>query len=225
MRAPVPERPRPRHATTAASVPSTGDGAAVAASPDASPTGGRTSASRRPDDETAGAVATGARPLWRDVVPGVLLGLAAGALGTAVHLNLTPVGSALLPWGLVLALVLAGSTQRWWMRHVAQSGGRPVPAGGAVVLGAFTAAAALRWLPGTDRLDLPWTAEVAHALPVAFAASVGWVLGLPVLGVLLLALGARALGRRAPSPAGPDGESTLGGTPNPAAIREVDGQP
>ncbi|MCG7421798.1 hypothetical protein KW076_06310 [Micrococcus porci] len=195
MPAPAPEPRHGAHPTTAAPVPSAGGGAAVAAR-----------RGRR-------------RPAWRDVLPGLALGVGTGALGTATHLSLLPVGSWLLPWGLVLALVLVGSTQRWWMRRAAAAGGRPVRAGAAVVLAAFTMASALRWLPATDRLDLPWTAGVAQAMPVAFAASVGWTLGLPVLGVVLLWLGARAGEGRAA------GESTLERTPNPVPARKVDGQP
>ena len=41
----------------------------------------------------------------------------------------------------LLALLLAGSTQRWWMRVAAASGAHPVPAGGAVAAEAMAAAA------------------------------------------------------------------------------------
>ena len=94
-----------------------------------------------------------------------------GALGTVTHLNLAPVAGAAVPWGLALALLLAGSTQRWWMRVAAASGAHPVPAGGAVAIGAFTAVLALYRLPATDRLGLPWTAQVAQAMPTALLAS------------------------------------------------------
>ena len=196
-----PEPVRPRHATTAAPAPSAGDGAAVAASTS-------TAAPRR----------------GRGVLPGLALGALVGALGTVTHLNLAPVAGVALPWGLVLALLLAGSTQRWWMRTAAASGAHPVPAGGAVVIGAFTAVLALYRLPATDQLGLPWTAPLAQTMPTALLVSVGWVLGLPVLGVLLLVLGVRRR-RPCPAPGGRDGASTLGGTPNPVPVREVDGQP
>lgn len=196
-----PEPVRPRHATTAAPAPSAGDGAAVAAStPPTAPRRGR------------------------GVLPGLVLGALVGALGTVTHLNLAPVAGAAVPWGLALALLLAGSTQRWWMRVAAASGAHPVPAGGAVAIGAFTVVLALYRLPATDRLGLPWTAPLAQAMPTALLASVGWVVGLPVLGVVLLVLGARRR-RPRPAPGGGGGASTLGGTPNPVPVREVDGQP
>ena len=82
------------------------------------------------------------------MVGGALLGVVAGALGTAVHLNLASLpGGWTLPWGAVLALVLVGSTQRWWMVRRAGRGGRALPAGAAVVAGAFTAVLALQRLP------------------------------------------------------------------------------
>ena len=63
------------------------------------------------------------------MVGGALLGVVAGALGTAVHLNLASLpGGWTLPWGAVLALVLAGSVQRWWMRRTAERGGARQPA-------------------------------------------------------------------------------------------------
>ncbi|MDO4239310.1 hypothetical protein [Micrococcus sp.] len=195
-----PEPVRPRHATTAAPAPSAGDGAAVAASPDRGGSRGR------------------------GVLTGLALGAGVGVLGTLTHLNLAPVAGVAVPWGLALALLLAGSTQRWWMRVSAQRGAHPVPAGGAVVIGAFTVAVALHRLPATDQLGLPWTAEVARAVPTALLASVGWLAGLPVLGAVMLVLGARRRGPR-PAPEGRTGESTLGGTPNPVPVREVDGQP
>ncbi|MCV7624987.1 hypothetical protein M3B28_008335, partial [Micrococcus luteus] len=105
-----------------------------------------------------------ARPA--DVVGGALLGVVAGALGTAVHLNLASLpGGWTLPWGAVLALVLVGSTQRWWMVRPAVRGGRALPAGAAVVAGAFTAVLALQRLPLDDALGVSWTAGLWAAAP------------------------------------------------------------
>ncbi|MCV7510438.1 hypothetical protein M3F60_011075, partial [Micrococcus luteus] len=131
-----------------------------------------------------------ARPA--DVVGGTLLGVVAGALGTAVHLNLASLpGGWTLPWGAVLALVLVGSTQRWWMVRRAGRGGRALPAGAAVVAGAFTAVLALQRLPVDDALGLSWTAGLWAAAPGAVVASVAWNVGQPVLGMVLLAAGPR----------------------------------
>ena len=100
------------------------------------------------------------------MVGGALLGVVAGALGTAVHLNLAPLpGGWTLPWGAVLALVLMGSTQRWWMVRRAGRGGRALPAGAAVVAGAFTAVLALQRLPVDDALGVSWTAGLWAAAP------------------------------------------------------------
>ena len=102
------------------------------------------------------------------MVGGALLGVVAGALGTAVHLNLASLpGGWTLPWGAVLALVLVGSTQRWWMVRPAGRGGRALPAGAAVVAGAFTAVLALQRLPVDDALGLSWTAGLWAAAPGA----------------------------------------------------------
>lgn len=180
------------------------------------------------------------------MVGGALLGVVAGALGTAVHLTLSPLpGGWTLPWGAVLALVLAGSVQRWWMRRTAERGGAPLPAGAAVVAGAFTAVLALHRLPVHDALGVPWTAGMLAAAPGAVVASVAWTVGQPLLGLVLLALG-RRLGRPAartrlrrvdggaprhaaaprPVPETARGERVpWTAAPQPRAQREVDGQP
>lgn len=173
-----------------------------------------------------------------DVGGGAVLGLAVGVLGTATHLNLAPLsGVWTLPWGAALALLLAGSTQRWWMNRVAARGGRPLPAGAAVAVAAFTAAVALYRLPATDQLGLPWTPFVFSALPGAGLASVAWIVGLPVLGVLLLAVQGRSRRRRPGTrsrtrnhprtrPRLARGKRVgLTGPRNPQHRREVDGQP
>ena len=164
----------------------------------------------------------GRAPAAVPVAGGALLGLAAGALGTVVHLTLSPLpGGWTLPWGAVLALVLVGSTQRWWMRRSADRGARALPAGAAVVAGAFTAVLALHRLPVHDALGVPWTAGTLAAAPGAVVASVLWNVGQPLLGLVLLVLG-RRLGRPGAAPAErvPWGEA-----PQPRAQREVDGQP
>ena len=108
------------------------------------------------------------------MVGGALLGVVAGALGTAVHLNLASLpGGWTLPWGAVLALVLVGSTQRWWMVRRADRGGRALPAGAAVVAGAFTAVLALQRLPVDDALGVSWTAGLWAAAPGAVPACRG----------------------------------------------------
>ena len=175
------------------------------------------------------------------VLGGALLGLGAGVLGTAVHLTLSPLpGGWTLPWGAVLALVLAGSVQRWWMRRAAERGGAPLPAGAAVVAGAFTAVLALHRLPVHDALGVPWTAGMLAAAPGAVVASVAWTVGQPLLGLVLLAAGRRldrrpaeaADGATRPRRATVTARETRPGervpwtaAPQPRAQREVDGQP
>lgn len=175
------------------------------------------------------------------MVGGALLGVVAGALGTAVHLNLASLpGGWTLPWGAVLALVLVGSTQRWWMVRRAGRGGRALPAGAAVVAGAFTAVLALQRLPVDDALGVSWTAGLWAAASGAVVASVAWNAGQPVLGLVLLAAGRRldrrpaeaADGATRPRRASVTARETRPGervpwtaAPQPRAQREVDGQP
>ncbi|MDY6054591.1 hypothetical protein [Micrococcus sp.] len=182
----------------------------------------------RPAESAGPRPARGPRPR-AGALGGLLLGLGAGALGTGVHLGLIALpGGGALPWGVVLALVLTGSTQWWWTRRTAERGGAPIAAGAGVVVGAFTAVLALYRLPAADRLGLPWTPAVAQAMPVAFTASVAWVVGVLVLGLVLLALAARRPlpGPRsaAAAPGRPRRASTLGANPQPVPVREVDGQ-
>ena len=159
-----------------------------------------------------------ARPA--DVVGGALLGVVAGALGTAVHLNLASLPGA-----------AAGT-----LRH---GRGRALPAGAAVVAGAFTAVLALQRLPVDDALGLSWTAGLWAAAPGAVVASVAWNVGHPALGMVLLAAGRRLDRRPAeaaeaatrPRRATVTARETRPGervpwtaAPQPRAQREVDGQ-
>lgn len=170
-----------------------------------------------------------------DLAGGALLGLGAGALGTVVHLSLAPLpGGWTLPWGAALALLLVGSVQRWWMVRRAAHGGRALPAGAAVVAGAFTVILALHRLPVDDALGVPWSSGVLAGAPGAVVASVAWNVGQPLVGLVLLVLGrrmdrpatARARLRRAPGTGTAPGERVpWGAAPQPRAQREVDGQP
>ena len=119
-------------------------------------------------------------------------------------------------------------------------GGRALPAGAAVVAGAFTAVLALQRLPVDDALGLSWTAGLWAAAPGAVVASVAWNVGQPVLGMVLLAAGRRLDRRPAeaaeaatrPRRATVTARETRPGervpwtaAPQPRAQREVDGQP
>ena len=136
--------------------------------------------------------------------------------------------------------MLVGSTQRWWMVRRAGRGGRALPAGAAVVAGAFTAVLALQRLPVDDALGLSWTAGLWAAAPGAVVASVAWNVGQPALGLVLLAAGRRldrrpaeaADGAARPRRATVTARETRPGervpwtaAPQPRAQREVDGQP
>ena len=142
----------------------------------------RTAASGRP--------ASRRRPLA--LAGSLALGVGVGLLGTVLHLQLwAPAGTWTLPWGAVLALVLAGSTQLWWTRRA----GSPV-SGGLLGAVAFTAAWALQLLPGHDDLGLPWQAHLLQVLPGAMLASGLWLLGLPLVVVAVQAVATREHRRR-----------------------------
>lgn len=150
--------------------------------PDVSPQSARPAASRRP--------ASRRRPLA--LAGAVALGVGVGLLGTVLHLQLwAPTGTWTLPWGALLALVLAGSTQLWWSRRAAS----PV-AGGLLGAVAFTVAWALQLLPGADDLGLPWHAHLFGVMPGAMLASGLWLLGLPLAVVAVQLVAAREQRRR-----------------------------
>ncbi|MDO5634297.1 MAG: hypothetical protein Q4G34_05460 [Micrococcus sp.] len=105
----------------------------------------------------------------------LLLGAVVGSLGTLAHLNLMPLGSMILPWGAVLALVLVGSTVTWWARRAG------LLAGGVLGAVAFTTAWLWQSLPGDDELGMPWSGPVTTAVPMAVTASMLWLLGLALV--------------------------------------------
>ena len=118
----------------------------------------------------------------------VLFGAAVGALGTVVHMNLVAVGDGAwaVPWGAALALTLVGSTQLWWSRRADSPA-----AGGLLGAVAFTVAWAVQTLPEHDRLGVPLDPVFAQQAPFAALAAALWLLGLPFVVVLVMALAAR----------------------------------
>ena len=117
------------------------------------------------------------------VLGGVLTGAAAGILGTVLHPHFAWLGEVVLPWGAVLALVLAASAQAWW----ALRSGAAV-AGGVCAIAAFTTALVLSAWPGLDTFAVGLSEYTLRVVPGPAIAGAVWLWGLPVVAVITMAL-------------------------------------
>jgi hypothetical protein len=127
------------------------------------------------------------------VLGAVLIGAGVGILGTVLHTHFARVGEAVLPWGAVLALVLAASAQLWWTLRSSVAW-----AGGLTAIAAFTTALALSAWPGLDTFAVALNEYTLRVVPGPAIAGAVWLWGIPVAAVLTMVVAQPLL--RAPAP-------------------------
>jgi hypothetical protein len=135
-------------------------------------------ASGRPDK-----VPSAIMPAWRAALGAVVVGAGVGVLGTVLHTNFTWLGEAVLPWGSVLALVLAASAQLWWTLRSSVAW-----AGGGTAIAAFTTALALSAWPGLDTFAVALNEYTLRVVPGPAISGAVWLWGIPVVAVLMMIL-------------------------------------
>ena len=120
-------------------------------------------------------------PAWRAALGAVLIGAGVGVLGTVLHTHFAWLGEAVLPWGAVLALVLAASAQLWWTLRSSVAW-----AGGVSAIVAFTTALGLSAWPGLDTFAVALTEYTLRVVPGPAISGAVWLWGLPVVAVLTM---------------------------------------
>lgn len=117
----------------------------------------------------------------------VVLGIAAGMLGTLVHLHIWWISSVFIPWGALLALILMAALQLWvtFISH-------KLWAGSVLVLSTFSSAVLLAFIPSFG-LSVPVNSNAYEVLPGPVVAEVIWLLGVPLIGMLMMFITFRML--------------------------------
>ncbi len=131
---------------------------------------------------------TATRSRWSAILLAVVLGMAAGILGTVLHLNLSWLGGVLLPWGALLALLLVAAVQLW-----ASLSTRELWVGGLVAVAAFTTVLLMRYWPGSDLFAVHLDQYTLQALPGPAVAGALWQWGVPAVGVAVMLITQRLL--------------------------------
>lgn len=120
-------------------------------------------------------------PWW--VLVALALGCITGAIGTVLHLNSYWTGSFGVPWGVAVALLVAGLTQ-WWLGIRTAS----MWAAGLTGIAQYITLAVLVGLNSTDHFSVPLTAETWEFVPHLVIATLLWHIGLVIvtMGVVIL---------------------------------------
>lgn len=118
----------------------------------------------------------------------LLVGGGTGLLGTLLHLQLTWIGSVMVPWGALLALLLVASAQLW----ATLSTGKPWVGALTVVL-AYLVAGFMAFGAAPDIFNVPINSYMWQMIPGPMIAEILWLLGVPVLAVVVLVITTRLL--------------------------------
>ena len=112
---------------------------------------------------------------------GILLGVITGAVGTVLHLNSYWTGSFGLPWGVVLALVIAWLAQRWIaLRSVS------IVATGLTGIAQYLTLAAMVGLSTGNHFSVPLNEQTWEFVPHLVIATLAW--NIAIVAVTLLSM-------------------------------------
>lgn len=121
------------------------------------------------------------RPAVGWILAAIVLGIVTGAVGTVTHLNSYWTGTFGLPWGVLLALVIAGMAQ-WWIGLMSVN----IWATGLTGIAQYLTLAAMIGFSRGDNFTVPLTAETWEFVPHLVIATLVWHLGLIVLTILMV---------------------------------------
>ena len=124
------------------------------------------------------------------VLVALLTGVLTGFVGTVMHLNSYWTGSFGIPWGVVLALLIAGLGQ-WWLGLRTAN----VLAVGLTGIGQYVTLAVLTLFSRGDLLTVPLNAETWEFVPHLVIATVAWHVGLLALTIVMMIVVNRTLQR------------------------------
>lgn len=121
-------------------------------------------------------------------IVGVILGMLTGAVGTVLHLNSYWTGSFGLPWGVVVALVIAWLAQYWiGLRSLS------IVATGLTGIAQYLTLAALVGFNKGDHFSVPLNAQTWEFVPHLVIATLAWNVGIVVLTLVMMVVMARLL--------------------------------
>ncbi|OAV59448.1 hypothetical protein A6F49_16530 [Enteractinococcus helveticum] len=121
---------------------------------------------------------------------GILLGILTGAIGTVLHLNSYWTGSFGLPWGVVLALVIAWLAQ-WWIGLRSVS----IVATGLTGIAQYVTLAAMVALNQGNHFSVPLNDQTWEFVPHLVIATLAWNIGIVAVTLLSLIQLARTMRR------------------------------
>lgn len=129
----------------------------------------------------------------------VAVGVVTGVIGTVMHLNSLWTGSFGIPWGVALALLVAGLGQ-WWTGLMTANMLAPGLTG---ITQYATLAAMTGLLPG-DHFSVPMNAQTWEFVPHLVIATLMWHAGIIVLTMLTVILVSRQVRRTREQPTDDD---------------------
>ena len=115
------------------------------------------------------------------VLVALLTGVITGFVGTVMHLNSYWTGSFGIPWGVALALLIAGLGQ-WWLGLRTAN----ILAVGLTGIGQYATLAVMTLFSRGDLFTVPLNAQTWEFVPHLVIATVVWHVGLLVLTIVLM---------------------------------------
>lgn len=125
----------------------------------------------------------------------LIVGVITGAVGTVMHLNSFWTGSFGLPWGVGLALLIAGLAQ-WWIGLASAN----MLAPGITGIAQYATLAAMVGFSRGDHFSVPLNAQTWEFVPHLVIATLVWHAGLVVLTMIMVILVNRLLRRTRDQP-------------------------
>lgn len=113
------------------------------------------------------------------ILGALALGILTGAVGTVLHLNSWWTGSFGIPWGVGLALVIAGLAQWWIGLRTAH-----ILAPGITGIAQYATVAAMVTMANGDHFSVPINAQMWDFLPHLVIAAVLWHVGIVVVTIV-----------------------------------------
>lgn len=115
------------------------------------------------------------------LIVAVALGILTGVVGTVFHLNSWWSGSFGIPWGVALALLLAGVAQ-WWIALRTTS----IVATGVTGIAQYLSLAVMSMATRGDTFTIPWNDQTWQFVPHLVIATIAWHAGIIVVTMLNL---------------------------------------
>lgn len=120
----------------------------------------------------------------------LVVGVITGFIGTVLHLNSYWTGSFGIPWGVAVALLIAGMAQ-WWIGLRTAN----ILGSGLTGIGQYATLAVLAVFSRGDMFTVPLNAQTWEFVPHLVIATVAWHIGLLALTVVMVTMVNRTLRR------------------------------